>query len=99
MNTHKKESKQQLFKQNLFFSSLERKGVLTNLTLSTVNILAVKTQWGTTLLLPQLEPMLPNDADGERKSEQCIYHCQIWLWRLWWDAELLHNAYVVFVMS
>lgn len=43
--------------------------------------------------------MSPNDAEGERRSKQCIYHCQIELWRLWWDAEPLHNAYVVFVMS
>lgn len=43
--------------------------------------------------------MLPNDAKGKERSERCIYHCQIWLWRPWRDAESLYNACIVFVMS
>lgn len=49
---------------------------------------------------PKQLKMLCNDAVGEEaEGWGHIYHCQNWLWRLWWDAVLLHNTCVMFVMS
>lgn len=73
-----------------------------SLTLSTVTAkIAIKNPVRRTIAASALDWlwMPPNDAQQRRRSGQNIYHCQIWLWRPWWDTERLHNAYVVFVMS